>query len=52
VGEPLAGVLLAYAVLDESLTGLQLGGGVLIVAAVVLLSLQLTRASSPAGDHR
>ncbi len=40
VGEPLAGVLLAYAVLGESLTALQLVGGLLIVAAVVVLGLQ------------
>jgi len=47
VGEPLAGVLLAYAVLNESLTRLQLLGGLLIVAAVVLLSLQAARAPRP-----
>jgi drug/metabolite transporter (DMT)-like permease len=37
VGEPLAGVLLAYAVLGESLSVTQLLGGLLVVAAVVLL---------------
>lgn len=37
--EPLVAVLLAYAVLDESLSGLQLVGGVLIVSAVTLLSV-------------
>jgi len=47
VGEPLAGVLLAYAVLSESLTGLQLVGGLLIVAAVVLLSLHTARTPTP-----
>lgn len=47
VGEPLAGVLLAYVVLAESLTGPQLLGGLLIVAAVVVLSLQAARAPSP-----
>ena len=36
--------LLAYAVLGESLTGVQLVGGALIVASVVLLSLQAPRA--------
>ena len=40
VAEPLVSVLLAYAVLGESLTALQLVGGVLIVASVVALSLQ------------
>jgi drug/metabolite transporter (DMT)-like permease len=40
VGEPLAGVLLAYAVLGESLSALQLLGGALIVGAVMLLSVQ------------
>ncbi len=40
VAEPLVSVLLAYAVLDESLTALQLVGGVLIVASVVALSFQ------------
>jgi drug/metabolite transporter (DMT)-like permease len=45
VGEPLAGVLLAYAVLGESLSALQLLGGLLIVGAVVLLSVQ-ARASA------
>ena len=50
VGEPLAGVLLAYAVLSESLTGLQLVGGLLIVAAVVLLSLQAARTPTPANS--
>jgi drug/metabolite transporter (DMT)-like permease len=37
--EPPVAVLLAYAVLGESLTGLQLLGGALVVCAVVLLSL-------------
>jgi len=46
VGEPLAGVLLAYFVLSESLTWLQLLGGLLIVAAVVVLSWQATRAAA------
>ena len=50
VGEPLAGVLLAYAVLSESLTGLQLVGGLLIVAAVVLLSLHTARTPTPANS--
>ena len=44
VGEPLAGVLLAYAVLGESLAALQLVGGALIVASVILLSAQTIRA--------
>jgi drug/metabolite transporter (DMT)-like permease len=43
VGEPLAGVLLAYAVLGESLSALQLLGGALIVGAVMLLSVQRLR---------
>ena len=47
VGEPLAGILLAYIVLQESLTGVQMLGGLLIVAAVVMLSLQAARAKSP-----
>ncbi len=46
VGEPFAGVLLAYLVLSESLTWLQLLGGLLIVAAVVVLSWQATRAAA------
>jgi drug/metabolite transporter (DMT)-like permease len=46
VGEPLAGVLLAYAVLGESLSALQLLGGLLIVGAVVLLSLQARKPRS------
>lgn len=50
VGEPLAGVLLAYAVLDESLTGVQLLGGLLIFAAVVVLSLQAIRTPLPVSD--
>ncbi len=50
VGEPLAGVLLAYLVLSESLTWLQLLGGLLIVAAVVVLSLRPTRAPPVVGD--
>jgi drug/metabolite transporter (DMT)-like permease len=48
IAEPLAGLVLAYLVLGESLSALQLGGGVLIVAAVALLSLQVRRASAPA----
>lgn len=52
VGEPLAGVLLAYAVLGESLTGLQLLGGLLIVGAVVLLSLQAKRAPTSVAPTR
>jgi drug/metabolite transporter (DMT)-like permease len=51
VGEPLAGVLLAYAVLGESLTALQLLGGLLIVAAVVLLSVRATRPPPASGDR-
>jgi drug/metabolite transporter (DMT)-like permease len=43
IGEPLAGVVLAYAVLGESLTALQLLGGLLIVGAVALLSFQAMR---------
>ncbi len=50
VGEPLAGVLLAFLVLEESLTGVQLLGGLLIVAAVVMLSLQAARARSSADN--
>ena len=46
--EPLVSVLLAYVVLDESLTALQLAGGALIVGSVVLLSLR----SSAAGQDR
>jgi drug/metabolite transporter (DMT)-like permease len=38
--EPLVSVLLAYAVLDESLGALRLAGGALIVASVVALSLE------------
>jgi drug/metabolite transporter (DMT)-like permease len=38
--EPLVSVLLAYAVLGESLTALQLVGGALIVVAVIVLSRQ------------
>ncbi|MFN8186143.1 MAG: DMT family transporter [Gaiellales bacterium] len=38
--EPLVSVLLAYAVLGESLSALQLVGGALIVTACLLLSLQ------------
>ncbi len=44
VAEPLVSVLLAYAVLGESLTALQLVGGALIIASVVALSLQRPRA--------
>ena len=33
-------MLLAYAILDESLSAMQIVGGALIVVAVVLLSLQ------------
>ena len=47
-GEPLVTVLLAYVVLDESLSALQLAGGALIVASVLALSLQPKRASTPA----
>ncbi len=50
VGEPLAGVLLAYAVLGESFTALQLVGGLLIVAAVVVLRLQAARTPTPASS--
>lgn len=38
--EPLVGVVLAYAVLDETLTALQLLGGILVVGGVILLGLQ------------
>jgi drug/metabolite transporter (DMT)-like permease len=41
--EPLVSVLLAYAVLGESLSALQLAGGALIVASVVALSIQPAR---------
>ena len=53
VGEPLASVLLAYVVLSESLTWIQLLGGLLIVAAVVVLSLRPARSPSTAveGDQ-
>jgi drug/metabolite transporter (DMT)-like permease len=47
VGEPLAGVLLAFLVLGESLTAVQLLGGLLILASVVLLSLQVRRIPAP-----
>ena len=50
--EPLVSVLLAYAVLDESLTALQLVGGALIVASVVALSLQSSDRSGPSGRRR
>jgi len=43
-GEPLVSVLLAYAVLGESLTALQLLGGALILTSVVALSLEGARA--------
>jgi drug/metabolite transporter (DMT)-like permease len=43
--EPLISVLLAYAVLGESLTALQLAGGGLIVASVLALSLQAPRSA-------
>jgi drug/metabolite transporter (DMT)-like permease len=46
VGEPLAGVMLAYAVLGESLSALQLLGGLLIVGAVALLGVQARRAAA------
>jgi drug/metabolite transporter (DMT)-like permease len=46
--EPLVSVLLAYIVLDESLTALQLAGGALIVGSVVLLSAR----SATAGRDR
>jgi drug/metabolite transporter (DMT)-like permease len=46
--EPLVSVVLAYVVLDESLTGLQLVGGGLIVGSVLVLSLR----SSTAGQDR
>jgi drug/metabolite transporter (DMT)-like permease len=48
IAEPLAGLLLAYLVLGESLSALQLGGGLLIVAAVALLSLRVRPTSAPA----
>jgi drug/metabolite transporter (DMT)-like permease len=41
--EPLVTVLLAYIVLDESLTAWQLAGGGLIVASVAALSLESRR---------
>ena len=47
--EPLVSVLLAYAVLGESLTALQLAGGALIVASV--LGAQ-PAARAPAGSRR
>lgn len=50
VGEPLASVLLAYLVLSESLTWLQLLGGLLIIAAVVVLSLSQARTPAAADD--
>lgn len=55
VAEPLVTVLLAYAVLGESLTVLQFVGGVLIVGSVAALSLQrpsgnVREASPVAGD--
>jgi drug/metabolite transporter (DMT)-like permease len=48
--EPLVSVLLAYAVLDESLTALRLVGGGLIVASVVALSLQAPRPVREPGE--
>jgi drug/metabolite transporter (DMT)-like permease len=45
--EPLISVLLAYAVLGESLSALQLAGGGLIVVSVVALSLLGARRPSP-----
>ena len=41
--EPLVTVLLAYVVLDESLTALQLVGGALIVTSVAAISLEASR---------
>lgn len=38
--EPLVGVVLAYVVLDETLSGLQVVGGVLVIGGVVVLGLQ------------
>jgi drug/metabolite transporter (DMT)-like permease len=38
--EPVVSVVLAYAVLDESLSALQLVGGLLIIASVLALSLE------------
>ncbi len=46
--EPLVTVLLAYVVLDESLTGVQLAGGALIVASVAALSLEGRNRPAPA----
>jgi drug/metabolite transporter (DMT)-like permease len=46
--EPLVSVLLAYAVLGESLRTSQLAGGALIVASVVLLGLQAVSTRSAA----
>ncbi len=37
--EPFVAVVLAYVILDESLTGLQLSGGALLLVAVLVLSL-------------
>jgi drug/metabolite transporter (DMT)-like permease len=41
--EPLVSVLLAYVVLDESLSATQLAGGALILTSVVALTLPLRR---------
>jgi drug/metabolite transporter (DMT)-like permease len=46
--EPLVTVILAYLVLDESLTAVQLAGGALIVLSVAALSLLGTRAPATA----
>ena len=47
--EPLVTVVLAYIVLDESLTALQLGGGALVLASVAALSLE-GRRPPPSGQ--
>jgi drug/metabolite transporter (DMT)-like permease len=43
IGEPFVAVVLAYAVLGESLSALQLVGGALIIGAVALLSVPALR---------
>ena len=66
--EPFVAVLLAFALLDESLTGLQLAGGAMIMAAVIAIGLpdrrrepvprtgvpqHVTRSPGPAGvEHQ
>ena len=48
--EPLVAVLLAYAVLDESLSATQLVGGALIVGAVVLLNIPRLNRAGPGAE--